>query len=73
MSPKRQKFVQLAEKRVSRALNDVRLIGNLSNRSAYEFSEDDVKKIFRVLQREVDAARSKFTDGMTAKELDFKL
>jgi hypothetical protein len=73
VSSKRDKFVELAEKRVSRALNDLRLIGNLSNRSAYEFSEEDAKKIFRVLQRELDTARLRFTDGMTTKELDFKL
>lgn len=73
MSTKRKKFVELAEKRVSRALNDLRLIGNLSNRSAYEFSDDDIRKIFRVLQREIDAAKSKFADGAAAKELDFKL
>lgn len=73
MTGKRKKFVELAEKRVSRALNDLRLIGNLSNRSAYEFSDEDVRKIFRVLQREMDAAKSKFADGAAAKELDFKL
>ena len=73
MAARREKFVELAEKRVSRALNDMRLIGNLSNRSAYEFTEEDVKKIFRVLQKELDAARSKFADGMTGKDLDFKL
>jgi hypothetical protein len=73
MPAKREKFVELAEKRVSRALNDLRLIGNLSNKSAYDFTEEDVKKIFRVLQREMDAAKSKFTDGIASKELDFKL
>jgi hypothetical protein len=73
MKLKREKFVELAEKRVSRALNDIRLIGNLSNRSAYEFTEEDVRKIFRVLQREMETAKSKFSDGMAAKELDFKL
>ena len=72
MRPKREKFVELAEKRVSRALNDLRLIGNLSNRSAYEFTEEDIRKIFRVLQREIDATKTKFS-GMAAKELDFKL
>ncbi len=42
---KRQKFVELAEARVNRAIKDIRLIGNLSNRSAYDFSEDDVRKM----------------------------
>jgi len=60
---KRAKFVELAENRVNRAIKDLRLIGNLSNRSAYEFTEDDVRKIFRVLQRELDGAKGRFSNG----------
>jgi len=41
----RERFVKLAENRVARAIKDIRLIGNLSNRSNYTYSEDDVKKI----------------------------
>lgn len=68
MDQKRQKFVRLAEQRVNRALRELRLIGNLSNRSAYSSTEEDVKKIFRVLQRELDAARGRFekADGGSA-------
>ena len=43
MADKREKFVKLAEARVSKALKELQLIGNLSNRSAYEYSEEDVK------------------------------
>jgi len=58
---KRAKFVELATKRVNRALRDIRLIGNLSNRSAYEFTDDDLKKILKALNREIDFLRSKFS------------
>ena len=44
MKGKRENFVRLAEGRVNRALKDIRLIGNLSNRSAYSYSDEDVKK-----------------------------
>ena len=40
----RAKFVELAEKRVTRAIKDLRLISNLSNRSNYSYSEEDVQK-----------------------------
>ena len=40
---KRAKFVELAENRVNRAIKDLRLIGNLSNRSAYEFADEDIR------------------------------
>jgi hypothetical protein len=73
MRDKRKKFVQLAEARVTRAIGQLRLVGNLSNRSAYEFSEDDVRKIFRALQKELDNAKSRFGGEGAAKDGEFKL
>lgn len=72
MRDKRGKFVELAEARVKRAINDLRLIGNLSNRSAYEFDEEDVRKIFKAVQRELDTAKSRF-GGVHSKDSDFTL
>jgi hypothetical protein len=73
MEQKRSNFVRLAEGRVNRALRDIRLIGNLSNRSAYSFTEDDVKKVFKALQRELDAARARFGDSEGGGSDNFKL
>jgi hypothetical protein len=56
----RAKFVELAKKRVSKALKDIQLIGNLSNRSNYDYTEEDVAKIIKALSDEVSACRKKF-------------
>lgn len=56
----RAKFVDLANKRVSKALKGIQLIGNLSNRSNYDYTEEDVAKIIRALQDEVAACRKRF-------------
>jgi hypothetical protein len=56
----RRNFIRLAEKRVSRAINDIRLIGNLSDRSNYDYSDDQVQKIFTALRREMTASRNRF-------------
>ena len=61
MRDRRKKFVNLAEARVNRTIKDIRLIANLSNKSSYEYSEDDAKEIFRALQKELDVAKSRFT------------
>lgn len=73
MSEKREKFVRLAEQRVNRAIKDLSLIGNLSNRSAYSFMDEDVKKIFKALQKELDQAKARFSDAENASTGDFKL
>lgn len=70
---RRKKFVELATKRVNRTLNDLRLIGNLSNRAAYEFTDEDARKIVRALQRELDLLKTKFSGTGGASDADFSL
>jgi len=70
---RRKKFVELAQARVNRAIKDVRLIGNLANKSSYEYSEEDAKRIFRALQKEIETAKSRFTGDSGGKDNEFKL
>ena len=70
---KRGKFVELAENRVNRAIKDLRLIGNLSNRSAYDFTDEDIRKIFRVLQKELDSSKGRFSRGDKAGDDGFRI
>lgn len=72
VTEKRAKFVGLANKRVNRAIKDLRLIGNLSNRSAYTYTDDDVRKIVRALQRELDSVKARFGGGESG-ESEFQL
>ena len=73
MSTKRENFVRLAEARVNRALREIRLIGNLSNRGAYEFDDSDVRKVFGTLQKGLDAAKGRFTNAEDSSTNAFKL
>lgn len=73
MSQKRDNFVRLAEARVNRALREIRLIGNLSNRSAYAYSDTDIRAIFKSLQRELDTAKTRFTGGGGLGEKEFRI
>lgn len=73
MRDRRAKFIKLAEARVNRAMKDIQLIGNLSNKSAYQYTDDDIRKIFRALQKELDAAKAKFGNGAEASDEGFKL
>jgi hypothetical protein len=74
LSESRDRFVRLAEARTRKTIKDIRLIGNLSNRSNYSYSEEDVRKVFRVLTEELKRAQRRFeTAGGDADEVDFKL
>jgi hypothetical protein len=69
----RTKFVELAEKRVVRAIKDIRLIGNLSNKSNYSYTEEDVRKIIKTLDREIKNLRQRFASHVSPDEILFKL
>lgn len=56
----RMKFVELANKRVTKTIKDLRLVGNLANRRSYKYEETDAKKIIRSLQRELDILKARF-------------
>jgi hypothetical protein len=73
MSAKRETFIRLAEARVNKALKDVELIGNLCNRSAYEYTEDDVRKMFKTLQDALAKAKQRFSDASSKSSGSFRL
>lgn len=56
----RKKFIELAEKRVNRAIKDIKLIGNLSNRSNYSYTQKDVNKIHNALKKSLEEMKSRF-------------
>ena len=60
MDEKQAKFRELAEKRVNNAIKNIQLIGNLYNTSAYSYTEEEVKKIFKTLKEEISVAEAKF-------------
>ena len=73
MNRKRDRFVELAEKRVNNAIKQIQLIGNLSNTGNYEFSESDYQKIFRAVDSEVREMKRKFTEAGTGSKGKFSL
>lgn len=69
----REKFVELAEKRVSKALKDIKLIGNLSNKSNYSYTDQDVKKIYAALKKALEDMKVRFESNGANEEEIFKL
>ena len=57
----REKFKILANARVNKALQTLKLIGNLSNKRHYDYNDDDVKKIITALESELKDVKEKFT------------
>ena len=53
-------FKKLASHRVPRALNSIKLIGNLSNRSSYSYSGEDIEKIFTEINKSINKLKKNY-------------
>lgn len=69
---KRERFVRIAEARTNKILEMLRLLGNCSSKSNYEFTDDDIKQIFGTLEKELRNTKNKFL-GIDIKEEKFTL
>lgn len=69
----REKFVELAEKRVRRALKDIKLIGNLSNRSNYSYTDEDSRTIYKALKNAIEEVKARFERNGDDEDIEFKL
>jgi len=57
---KNTKFRRLAKQRGDRALREIRLVGNLSNRNNYSYTDQEVRKLFAILEEEIKSAKARF-------------
>lgn len=72
MESKEDRFVRIAEARTNKIIDMIRLLGNCSNKASYEYSKEDVRKIFTAIENELKAAKSKF-DSSSDDSIKFKL
>lgn len=57
---KHENFKRLAEKRTNNILKYLRLLGNLSNTHNYEYSKEEITKIFSVIDNEMKRIKNLF-------------
>ncbi len=72
-SEKHEKFRRLAEGRTNKALEAIGRIANLSNRSLYEWEDEEVKSIITALKTEVSEVEGRFASPRVKSAQKFKL
>ena len=70
---KRQKFVKIVERRVTKVIKDLRLIGNLSNKRVYRYNDEDIKKIISAIETEMRNLKNRFTSSGDNEQIIFKI
>lgn len=69
---RRERFTKIAERRVNQILENLNNLGKCSNKRNYDYSEADIRKIFREIERKVKETRLLF-QGKSNSKPRFKL
>ena len=61
MDERRNNFKRLAVSRTNEVLRRLKILGNCANRSHYDYTAEEVAKIFSEVDKKVREAKAKFT------------
>ena len=68
---KADKFVRLGEYRVNKVIDAIGRLENLSNRTNYEYTQEQVEAMFSTLELRVADVKAKFTVTKTRENATF--
>lgn len=66
---KHDRFVRIAEARTNKIIAMLRLLGNCSSPSVYEYSQSDVSKIFHAIEEATTDAKRRFSKQKSGDKL----
>lgn len=69
----RERFLAVAEARTNSVLSRIRILSNCSNKQLYEYTPEEVSKIFKTISSALEEARGRFTAGNKSKNKRFTL
>jgi len=63
-----QRFKRIATYRTNEVLEKLRLLGNLSNKTNYDYTEEEINKIFFAVESQLKIVKAKFSSSKKRKE-----
>lgn len=69
---RRKRFLRIGESRVNRILDNLDNLAKCSNTRNYEYTQVEVRKIFREIERKVKEVKTQF-QGKTGNQQRFRL
>jgi len=70
---KKERFINLAEMRVNKALHSIKLIGNLANKRNYEYTDQQASQMISALEAAVRDVKALFREDGSSNNLTFRL
>ena len=57
---KKDRFKRLATSRTNAVIERIRILSNCSNQGLYDYSDEDIKEIFKAIENELKIGKSRF-------------
>ena len=70
---KHQRFKRLATQRTNTILDRIRVLGNCANRNDYEYTTEEVNKIFNAIEGELKKVKQQFNHTSHKRNYKFSL
>ena len=64
---KRNKFMENAGKRVNKVMHDIQILEPIARSSVYDFTKEDVEKMFFAMQDALDTAKAEYNKKFEEK------
>ena len=64
----RERFEDVGGKRVQYLLDKLELLGNCANRNNYEYSVEDIRKMFVAIRESLKRTEGKFAEELTKQD-----
>ena len=72
MNDKEERFVRIAENRTNKIINMIRLLGNCANKNNYQYTNNQVDRIFRAIEKELDITKKKYAINQSNERFSLK-
>lgn len=66
-----EKFIRIGQRRVNNVLKQLESLGQLSNRRAYSYTEEQTEKMFAVIEKELQEVKEKFQEPKEKQPFSF--
>lgn len=67
-SLRRERFENVAARRTQKILDLLDILGNCSNKSNYEYSDEDIRKMFLAIENKTKNIRALFGNAISKEE-----
>ena len=67
-STRRERFEKVAAKRTQKLLDMIDILGNCSNKSNYEYTDEDVRKMFSAIENKVKNTKASFGNAISKED-----